>query len=71
MTDEQAWRSGSPHPTRGYDKVIMARGDRLYFTSSKLHRLDGPAVEAEDGSVQFWIQGLRVDEQEWRRRTSR
>lgn len=71
MTEQPAWRSGTAHPTGGYDKVIMARGDRLHFVGSLLHRLDGPAVEAEDGSTQFWLGGVRVSEQVWRERTGR
>jgi hypothetical protein len=68
---EQEWRSGTPHPAGGYDKVIVARGDTLYFTAARLHRLDGPAVEAEDGSTQFWVHGKRLTEQEFRDRASR
>lgn len=68
MTSQPDWRSGTPHPTGGYDKVIVARGDTLYFTAARLHRLDGPAVEAEDGSVQYWVHGKRMTEQEYRER---
>jgi len=68
VTSQPDWRSGTPHPTGGYDKVIVARGDTLYFTAARLHRLDGPAVEAEDGSVQFWVHGQRLTEQEFRAR---
>ena len=50
MTSQPDWRSGTPHPTGGCDKVIVARGDTLYFTAARLHRLDGPAVEAAPGS---------------------
>ena len=45
--------------------MIVARGDTLYFTAARLHRLDGPAVEAEDGSVQYWVHGKRMTEQEY------
>ena len=65
MTSQPDWRSGTPHPTGGYD---VARGDTLYFTAARLHRLDGPAVEAGDGSVQYWVHGKRVTEQEYRER---
>lgn len=68
MTSQPDWRSGTRHPTGGYDKIIVARGDTLYFTASLLHRLDGPAVEAEDGSVQFWVHGQQLTEQEYRSR---
>lgn len=64
-TSEPAvWRNGKVHPSGGYDKRIVARGDTLYFIAAFLHRLDGPAVIAEDGSVQFWIRGQRVTEEE-------
>ena len=33
--------------------------------AARLHRLDGPAVEAEDGSVQYWVHGKQVSEQEY------
>ncbi|GAA2747747.1 hypothetical protein GCM10009868_38420 [Terrabacter aerolatus] len=68
MTSQPDWRSGTPHPTGGYDKVIVARGDTLYFTAARLHRLDGPAVEAEDGSVQYWVAGQQLTEQQFRER---
>ncbi|MBC9819705.1 hypothetical protein [Terrabacter sp. MAHUQ-38] len=50
--------------------MIVTRGDTLYFIAARLHRLDGPAVEAEDGSVQFWIQGTRLAEHEFIQRTT-
>lgn len=64
------WRNGKTHPTGGYDKRIVARGDTLYFVAAYLHRLDGPAVEADDGSVQFWIRGQRFTQDEWAARAA-
>jgi len=65
VTSQPDWRSGTRHPTGGYDKVIVARGDTLYFIAARLHPLDGPAVQAEDGPVPYWLYGTRVTEQEF------
>jgi hypothetical protein len=31
----------------------------------KLHRSDGPAWEAADGSKQWWVDGVQVTEEEY------
>ena len=41
--------------------IIDSYGTKRWYLNDKLHRIDGPAVEYEDGSKEWWINGGRVD----------
>ena len=44
-------------------------GGKLWYANDKPHRLDGPAMEFGSGGKIWCISGVRIDEQEFLRRT--
>jgi hypothetical protein len=42
---------------------------RWYNEDGQLHREDGPALECADGDKSWWINGQRLTEEEFNRRT--
>lgn len=44
-------------------------GGRLWYKNNKPHRLDGPAMEFGSGGKIWCIDGVRIDEREFLRRT--
>ena len=58
---DPGWVSGKRHPDGGYDKIMVHMGSTLYFRTTVLHRLDGPAVIHPDGRTEAWINGVRTD----------
>lgn len=41
-------------------------GSKCWYQFGKLHRVDGPAIERSDGSIEYWINGVRYAETEFR-----
>jgi hypothetical protein len=42
-----------------------------WLSNGQEHRLDGPAVVFEDGTVEYWVSGLRMSEKVWREHQER
>ena len=57
--------------------IEHANGDKEWYQDGKLHRLDGPAVERLFNSddipqeLEWWINGERLTEEEFNRRTNK
>jgi hypothetical protein len=52
--------------------LIDELGTKYYYRDRKMticHREDGPAVEWVDGTKSWWIEGRRVSEEEFNKRT--
>jgi hypothetical protein len=49
-------------PMKNYDSIYTSSltGNKSYWLSSKLHRLNGPAIEYLDGSKKWYINGERI-----------
>ena len=47
---------------KNYDSIYTSSltGNKSYWLSSKLHRLNGPAIEYLDGSKKWYINGERI-----------
>jgi len=51
--------------------IEYANGDRVWFRNGRYHREDGPAIERANGYYKsWWLNGMRLSEQEFLRRTS-
>lgn len=44
------------------------RGRYYWNDEDDLHRLDGPAVEYKDGTVEYWVHGCPLDEKTYKSR---
>jgi hypothetical protein len=40
-------------------------GNIIWLQHGKLHRDDGPAVEDQDGSKEWWINGIKLTEEQF------
>ena len=49
--------------------IEWAEGGKEWFQNDQLHRLDGPAVEYADGRKEWRLEGERLTEEEFNRRT--
>ena len=49
---------------------IYIEGGNVYrFTDGQLHNDTGPAVELAGGSVEYWLNGVRMSPRSWRKAT--
>lgn len=46
--------------------IEFPNGDKWYCQLNKLHRLDGPAIERANGNHEYWIDGVKLSETEYR-----
>jgi len=64
------WRDGEGRLHRDGDRPAVARGvdgSQLWYKHGRLHREGGlPAVEWVDGEKEWWLNGVRLTEQEFR-----
>jgi hypothetical protein len=42
------------------EAVEMMSGGKCHFKNTKLHRMDGPAIEYVDGSGEWWYEGEHI-----------
>lgn len=60
----QMWyQDGLLHRTDG-PAIIGWQCQQLWYVKGKLHRTDGPAVEHADGTREWWLDGVQVDQLE-------
>jgi hypothetical protein len=45
-------------------------GDKFWYVNGKRHRLDGPAVELAIGTVEYWIEGNKLTEAQFKEKTA-
>jgi len=53
---------------------ITENGSKLYYKEKAMtirHREDGPATEWSDGSKSWWLNGERLTEEEFKKKTSK
>jgi hypothetical protein len=48
--------------------VVDWAGNKFHYFKGQLHRKRGPAIEYANGSVEFWLNGLRVSFEDWKAR---
>lgn len=41
-------------------------GARHWFLNEKRHRIDGPAIEWHDGTKEWWINNIKVSEEQYK-----
>jgi len=58
-------RSLSDVPSKGAWLASLPNGAKCWFADGKLHRLDGPAVEWVDGTIEFYIDGKKYSKQDY------
>lgn len=51
------------HP---YPSFTSYDGTKEWWSSRRLHRLDGPAIERPDGNHEYWINGKQLTEEEFK-----
>lgn len=49
-------------PNHGLD----INGTKIFMQNGKLHRLDGPAIIRKNGDKEYWIQGVKLTESEFK-----
>lgn len=54
---------GLPHNENG--PAWQHENDKEYFVNGKRHRVDGPAVEHEDGHKEWFINGIEYTKEEF------
>jgi len=40
--------------------ALISNQDKFWYCNGKLHRMSGPAVEYKDGTLYWYIDGLRI-----------
>lgn len=48
-----------------YTVIVYPYGTICWYQNEVLHRLDGPACEYKDGSKRWYIEGVRLTEEEF------
>lgn len=65
LYDIEAWyKDGEFHRTNG--PAYRHRRNFVWFKEGKLHRLNGPAVDELAGPKQYWIDGIRFSEKQYK-----
>ena len=64
------WFLGGKRHREDGPAVVWADGTKEWWINGNLHRLDGPARKWQHGGKEWWIHGLRLSEDEFKRRTS-
>lgn len=49
----------------GADCTIYANGYRYWHLKNVWHRLDGPAIEFDNGYFEWWINGIKYSEEDY------
>ena len=61
----RAWyKDGKRH--REHGPAYIHKRNMIWFQENQLHRLDGPAVMEGGGPKQYWIQGVRYTEKQYK-----
>ena len=63
------WVNGKLH-REGAPAIEYSTGTKSWYINDKLHRIDGPAVEWSVGKKEWWLDGVRLTECEFYRRTN-
>lgn len=45
--------------------TVTGSSHKAWYVADKLHRTDGPAVEYDDGTEEWWINGFNMSEAEF------
>jgi hypothetical protein len=70
LYDIEAWyKEGVMHRVGG--PAYRHKRNFVWFKEGKLHRLDGPAVNELAGPKQYWIDGVRFSEKQYKWEISR
>jgi hypothetical protein len=51
-------------------KVVDAEGNTIWYKNDVYHREDGPAIEYWDGDREWWLNGEKLSEEEFKKRTA-
>jgi hypothetical protein len=54
------YKNGKKHREDGPAKTCGSKSEEWYF-EGKLHRKDGPAIIYSDGSVDYWVNGIKLE----------
>ena len=63
----EIWRDfdGQYHRDNDLPAMIYKNGNKYWFKHGKLHNLNGPATEEIDGEKEYWIEGIKLTEEEF------
>jgi hypothetical protein len=61
--NQMMWaKNGLYHRENGNPAIVWANGDREWYYNGVLHRDNGPAIESVTRGNQFWINGVKQEE---------
>lgn len=62
---------GKLHREGNKPVFISVSGYQTYYKNHLLHRTNGPAVEEENGNVEYWINGCKYSKEHYLKRLKR
>ncbi len=57
----QVWyKHGVVHREKG--PAVIEANRKAWFKDGVYHRKDGPAIEKNDGTTEYWVDGIKIEE---------